>query len=134
MVEPAGGGTPGGKPSLSPVAPLELPPSDPGDDNARILTDGLKFMPVIIDHEGVVSSKHKVDEILGESARAIVIHRIRARCGPRTCVAVLARIESKADTAFPVEGLRTNLGGRPHYGWGRVSNNESGGCISEGAL
>jgi hypothetical protein len=91
-----------------------LSPTEAGDDNARVLTDGLKSVPVTIDHEGVVSGKPRGS--LGESARAVLIHRICARCGPGTYVAVLARIESEGNTASPVEGLRTNLGGRPHDG------------------
>jgi hypothetical protein len=85
------------------VADSKLPPPDPGGDNARVLTDSLKFIPVLIDHEGVASSKHRSSP--GESACAIItIQPISARCHRGilgTDVAVLARIEGEANIAFP---------------------------------
>jgi hypothetical protein len=97
---------------LSSVARSKLPPSGAGVNDARVLTDSLKFIPALIDHEGEVSSNHRGFN-LGESACAIIIHLISPRYGPGTYVAVLARIEGKGDTAFPVEILRTDLGARP---------------------
>jgi hypothetical protein len=83
----------GRKPSLSSVIVLELSASDLGGDDARVLTDGLIFIPALIDHEGVVSSKRRACRgsrgNVGESACAIIIiHRICARCGPGTDIAI----------------------------------------------
>ena len=64
---------PARKRSSSPVVPWKLPPPKAGDDDARVLTDGLKSVQVIIGHEGVVSSK-TTTERFHESARAILIH------------------------------------------------------------
>jgi hypothetical protein len=99
------------KPSSFLVVPSKLPQPGAGDDDARVLTDSLKMICALIDREGVVSSKPRSS--LGESACAIVFHLIFARCGPGTYGAVLARIETKGNTAFPIEILRANLGLRP---------------------
>ena len=114
---------PGLKPSSSPVAAWKLPPHEAGDDGARVLTDSLKFIPALIDHEGEVSSKSIAS--LHESARAIVIHRVCAGCGPGAYGVVLARIESEGNTALPVESLCTNVVNAPiralaHLGLGRA--------------
>jgi hypothetical protein len=78
---------------LSSVIVLELSASDLGSDDGRVLTDGLKFVPALIDHEGVVRSKRRASRgrrgNVGESALAIIIiHRICARCGPGTDIAI----------------------------------------------
>ena len=95
------------KPSSFLVVPWTLPQPGAGDDDARVLTDSLKMICALIDREGVVSSKRRGSfghrENLGEGARAIIIHRVYAGSGPGTYAAVLARIESEGDAAFPVE-------------------------------
>ena len=58
-------GNPGRKPSLSSVIVLELSASDLGDDDARVLTDGLKFIPAVVDHEGVVRCKRRALGVAG---------------------------------------------------------------------
>lgn len=109
-----------------------LLPAETGDDDTRVLTDGLESIPAIIDHEREVSSKPLTG--FGEGTRAVVIHRIRASCGPGTDIAVLAHVVGEGNIALSVKGLRTDLGERPHDGGDRGSNNEPSGCISEGAL
>jgi hypothetical protein len=57
------------------------PPSDAGDDGARILTNGLKSGSVCIDHE--VEARSNTTSSLGELARAITIHAGQARLSGR---------------------------------------------------
>ena len=89
-------GNPGRKPSLSSVIVLELSASDLGGDDAHVLTDGLKFIPALIDHEGVVRSKRRACRgsrgNVGESAIAITLFTVYVPVTVPGDVAVLAQL------------------------------------------
>ena len=69
------------------VADSKLPPPDPGGDKARVLTDSLKSIPVLIDHRGGSNNES------------------------RGCVSEGAFILPRAQRSTPSRGERDDLSG-----------------------
>ena len=108
-----------------------MPPRCPGRDDARIDFEGLKSVPVIVDHEEVLNEYAEGSFHKRKDARAIRIHRIGAGVSHRDYIAVLAHRGRCRDrgAALSVEALRTNFGERSGKS-GRGRNEFTGGIHS----